>query len=180
MRQLCLIVAILCALVAAAANITQVIAVTVLSADLASQTVYAKTVDGNKLTLRFSSRTPITSLAQAGMNRSLHGGAGYQFIVHYQVVQGEKVATVFHYIGREEWKKSRGTIVSTDPTIVLKTDEGLEEEFVAGQNCAVQTTSGAKLFAPWAKARTSEQMAIVYYTVMKNGKVTHLIDLQGL
>lgn len=177
MRRLCFIVAILYALLTTAANIPQVIAVTVLTADLASQTVFAKTVDGNKLTLRFSSKTPITSLAQAGMNRSLHGGAGYQFIVHYQVLQGEKVATAFHYIGREEWKKSSGIVSSINPTIVLKTDEGLEEKFVAGQHCAVQTSSGSKSFSIWAKTG-KEESVIVYYTVVKNDKVAHLLELQ--
>ena len=183
MRQVCSFLFILSALLTTgiAANLTQVIPVTVLTADLVSQTVFAKTVDGNKLTLRFSSKTPITSLAQAGINRSLHGGAGYQFIVHYQMVQGEKVATAFHYIGREEWKTSTGVLVTADAslrTIVLKSEEGQEEKFVAGQHCAVQTTSGAKLFATWAGQKsTSEDRGIVYYTVIKNGKVAHLIEL---
>ena len=181
MRSLCFLILILSVLLTAgiAANVGQVIAVTVLSADLVSQTVFAKTVDGNKLTLRFSSQTPVTSLAQAGMNRSLHGGAGYQFIVHYQVVQGEKVATAFHYIGREEWQKSTGILVTADPglrTILLKSDEGQEEKFVAGQYCAVQTTSGAKLFGAWANQKTGEDRGIVYYTIIKNGKVAHLIE----
>ncbi len=183
MRQVCLFLIILSALLTAgiAANITQVIAVTVLTADLVSQTVFAKTVDGNKLTLRFSSQTPITSLAQAGINRSLHGGAGYQFIVHYQMVQGEKVATAFHYIGREEWKKATGVLVTADAslrTLVVKSEDGQEEKFVAGQYCAVQTTSGAKSFASWARQKTGiAQRAIVYFTVIKNEKVAHLIEL---
>lgn len=177
MRQFCFIVASLYTFLIAAENIPQVTAVTVLTANLASQTVFAKTVDGNKVTFRFSSKTPITSLAQAGMNRSLHGGTGYQFIVHYQPVQGEKVATAFHYIGREEWKKSSGIILSSDPTILLKTEEGLEEKFVVGQYCAVQTTSGAKSFGAWTKTRSAEEPAIIYYTVIKNDKVAHLIEL---
>ncbi|MCI0416131.1 hypothetical protein L0222_25435 [bacterium] len=183
MRYLSSFVIVLYALLTTAANtnVPQVMAVTVLTADLLSQTVFAKSVDGNKQTFRMSSKTPVSSLAQAGMNRSLHGGAGYQFIVHYQMVQGEKVATAFHYIGREEWKRSNGMVALADTklrTIVLKPEEGSEEKFVAGQYCAVQTASGAKTFSAWTKENAGAEVpATLYYTVIKNGKVAHLIEL---
>lgn len=183
MRSCYFLIIISCALFTAAESldVPQATAVTVLTADLLSQAVFAKSPDGEKQTFRISSKTPVTSLAQAGMNRSLHGGTGYQFIVHYQIIQGEKVATAFHFIGREEWRQSSGMVVSADAKsrmILLKTKEGIEETFVAGQHCAIQTTAGVKTFSGWTKENTGREApaVLLYYTVLKNTKVAHLIE----
>ena len=67
-----------------AADLEHAIAVTIEKADLGSRTVYVKTTDGTPQIFRFTPQTPITSLAEAAISRSLHGGAGYQFIIRYQ------------------------------------------------------------------------------------------------
>ena len=162
-----------------AAEINNAMAVTVLKANLLEQSVLTKSVDGKQQIFRLTSQTPVTSLAQAGMNRSLSGGVGYQFIVYYVSRQGEKIATAFHYIGREAWNEIKGTLMKVDTknrTLVLRSDDGKEDLFVAGEHCAIQNASGARPFIRWVSEKDLGAAGILRYTIIQNSKVAHLVE----
>jgi len=163
-----------------AAETEHAMAVTVLKADLSARKVVTRTADGTEQIFRFTAKTPVTSLAEAAMSRSLSGGEGYQFIIHYTVERGEKVAVAFDYVGREAWKKISGTVIKTDAaarTVTVRTQEGKEETFFAGEHCATETSQGAKSFRDWARTEADgENEVTVRFTEVKGRKVAHLFE----
>lgn len=159
-----------------------VIAVTILKADLAGRSFVAKTLDGTEHTFHFSPQAPISSLAEAAISKSLYGGEGYQFLIHYTIERREQIVTGFDYVGREAWKTMNGTIVNKNPlngTITLRTADGKEIPFGAGKHCTIEMPQGAMSFAQWASSKTEENPEVVVrYTDLTTGHAAQLIEFQ--
>ena len=158
-----------------------VIAVTILKADLAGKTFLARTLDGTEHTYHFSPQAPISSLAEAAMSKSLSGGAGYQFLIHYSIERREQIVIGFDYVGREAWKTATGIIVKKDPLsriFSMKTENGAEMTFGAGKHCTIETAAGARSFDEWINgAGLPDAEITIRYTEVPAGRLAHLLEI---
>jgi len=158
-----------------------VIAVTILKADLAGRTFVAKTLDGTEKTYHFSPQAPISSIAEAAISKSLYGGEGYQFLIHYTIERKEPLVINFDYVGREAWKTATGAILKVDPdsrTIVIKTADGNELSLQTGKHCMVEQSAGARTCAEWMNIKSTDvSEVVVRYTEVPTGRLAHLLEL---
>lgn len=154
--------------------------VTILKADLSGRTFVARTLDGLERTFHFSPQAPISSLAEAAISKSLYGGEGYQFLIHFTIERHEQIVTGFDYVGREAWKAATGKILKRDPAnraFVLQSADGSETSFAAGKHFMVETVKGARSFNEWMNAKSSDEaQVVVHYTELPAGRVAHLLD----
>jgi hypothetical protein len=154
--------------------------VTILKANIAGRTVLVRTMDGKEESIPFESGVSVTSIAEAAMNQRLSGGAGYQFLIVYNNRYGKKTITAFHYAGKDAWNAIRGnieTINSANRRLVLKTAEGTDLTFQAGENCAMNTNTGVKMFSTWAPLEAwAGSEVVAYYMEGKTGRILQLIE----
>lgn len=153
--------------------------VTILKANIAERTVLVKNLDGKLETIQFASGVSATSIAEAGMNQRLAGGAGYQFVIVFSMKNGQKIITAFHYSGKNPWMTVRGSVEkinALNKTILFKTEEGTEVSFQVGPNCVMNTSTGVKSFKSWTPLETwNEKEMIAYYMQGTSGGILHLL-----
>lgn len=181
MRAITVCLLLLFCLSAIAIGPEHVLAVTILKADLAGRTFVAKTLDGTEKTYHFSPQAPISSLAEAAISKSLYGGEGYQFLIHYTIERKEQLIMGFDYVGREAWKSATGAILKVDPatgTIVVKNADGTEISLNAGKYCMVERTAGARSCREWMNGKDTDLKAVVVrYTEVPTGRLAHLLEV---
>jgi hypothetical protein len=184
MRKYCWLLAIwilLLSFIIQAANEVHVMAVTVLTAKLAEKTVFIRDLNGKQETILFTKDTPITSIAEAAISGNLHGGVGYQFLIHYSFNKGTKIANRFDFVGREEWKTLRGNLQKVELSqrnMVVTDANGIAVTYLAGKYCSVETSTGARSFAEWVSSNPEAGAEIIVrFIEVKDKKIAHLIEM---
>jgi hypothetical protein len=156
------------------------VAVTILKANIPGRTVLVRNLDGTQETIPFVAGVSVTSIAEAAMNQRLSGGMGYQFLIVCSFKSAQKMITTFHYTGKDAWKTIRGSlqkINTANRTVLLKPVDGSDLTFHVGQNCAMNTKTGVKMFKTWPPLETWESTEVVaYYMDVNQGKIVHLLE----
>ena len=161
-------------------TVEKAVAVTILKANIPGRTVLVRNLNGTQETIPFVSGVSVTSIAEAAMNQRLSGGMGYQFLIVWSFKSAQKMITAFHYTGKDAWKTMRGSlqkINTANRTVLLKSVDGSDLTFHVGQNCAMNTKTGVKMFKTWPPLETWEATEVVaYYMDVNQGKIVHLLE----
>jgi hypothetical protein len=161
-------------------TLEKAVAVTILKANIPGRTVLVRNLNGTQETIPFVAGVSVTSIAEAAMNQRLSGGMGYQFLIVCSFKSAHKMITAFHYTGKDEWKTMRGNLQKVNTanrTVLLKPLDGSDLTLHVGQNCAMNTKTGVKMFKTWLPLETWESTEVVAYCMDVNqGKIVHLLE----
>jgi uncharacterized cupredoxin-like copper-binding protein len=163
----------------AATKVRHAIIGSVEAVDKGAKTVAVKTADGTIETIKFTEKTTVRGLKDAGKAVDFVGREGSSVVVHYTIKGADKTASAFEYIGRETPKVAEGTIKvigKAGRTVAVKTADGAEEVFDLSERAAVDTGKGVADAAEFtAKETTNGAKVIVHYTEAGGSRIAHFI-----
>ncbi len=168
---------------AAAASVGHAVVGSIEKIDDAAKTIAVRTVDGTTEVFRFTESTTVTGATTATHVADLAGKGSYHFVVHYTGTGQRKTASSLEFVGDGPWKVAKGAVVRVDGagrTVVMKTADGAEQTFHAGEHAAVQTSGGVAKFGIDAGQSVAEGAELTaHYTEEGGKKVAHFFQAAG-
>jgi hypothetical protein len=165
-----------CAAVAQGAqNSTNVITGTLDKVDSGAKTIGVKTADGTVETMKFSEKTTVHGLKDAGKGADLAGKEGGHVIVHTAGEGGDKTAHSVEWVGDKTVHTTEGTVEDVGKgsrTVAVKTADGTKESFVVADHAVVN--SGKDVARYSAQGAKKGEHVTVYYTEEAGKKIAHV------
>jgi hypothetical protein len=171
---LLLVVTCLVAVSQAAQTPTNVITGTLDKVDSSGKTIAVKTADGTVETVKFTDRTTVHGLKDAGKGADLAGKEGGHVIVHTTGEGADKTAHSVEWFGDKTIHTAEGTVEDVGEgsrTVAVKTADGTKEAFVVSEHATVDTGSDVARYSDRG-AKKGEHFT-VYYTEDAGKKIAH-------
>jgi len=154
---------------------TNVITGTLDKVDSDSKTIAVKTADGTVETVKFTDRTTVHGLKDAGKGADLAGKEGGHVIVHTVGEGGEKTAHSVDWVGDKAVHATEGTVedVGKDSkTVAVKSADGTKETFEVADHAVVDTGKGVARYS--TRGAKKGEHVTVYYTEEAGKKIAHV------
>lgn len=159
----------------AAQSSTNVITGTLDKVDSDAKTIAVKTADGTVETMKFTEKTTVQGLKDAGKAPDLAGKEGGHVIVHTVGEAGDKTAHSVEWVGDKTVHTTEGTVedVGKDSkTVAVKTADGTKESFVVADHAVVNTGKDVTRYS--AQGAKKGEHVTVYYTEEAGKKIAHV------
>jgi hypothetical protein len=154
---------------------TNVISGTLDKVDSGGKTMAVKTADGTVQTVKFTDKTAVNGLKDAGKGADLAGKEGGHVIV-YTVGEGaDKTAHSVDWVGDKTVHTTEGTVEAVgkgSKTVGLKTADGTKETFVVADHAVVDTGKDVTRYS--AQGAKKGEHVTVYYTQEAGKKIAHV------
>jgi hypothetical protein len=154
---------------------TNVVTGTVEKVDSGAKTIAVKTADGTVETVKFTDKTTVHGLKDAGKGADLAGKEGGHVIVHTVGEGSEKTAHSVEWFGDKTVHATEGTVDDVgkgSKTVAVKTADGTKETFEVADHAVVDTGKGAARYSERG-AKKGEHVT-VYYTEEAGKKIAHV------
>ena len=167
----------LCAIAASlrAKGSTNVITGTIEKVDSGAKTVAVKTADGTVETVKFTDKTAVHGLKDAGKGADLAGKEGGHVIVHTVGEGADKTAHSVEWVGDKTVHATEGTVEEVgkgSKTVAVKTADGSKETFEVADHAVVNSGKGVARYS--AKGAKKGEHVTVYYTEEAGKKIAHV------
>ena len=154
---------------------TNVITGTIEKVDSAAKTVAVKTADGTVETVKFTDRTTVHGLKDAGKGADLAGKEGGHVIVHTVGEGADKTAHSVEWFGDKTVHATEGTVEDIgegSKTVAVKTADGTKETFEVADHAVVNSAKGVARYSE--KGAKKGEHVTVYYTEEAGKKIAHV------
>jgi len=154
---------------------TNVITGTLGKVDSGAKTIAVKTADGTVETVKFTDRTTVHGLKDAGKGADLAGKVGGHVIVHTTGECAEKTAHSVEWVGDKTVHATEGTVeeVGKDSKMVaVKSADGTKETFEVADHAVVDTGKGVARYS--TRGAKKGERVTVYYTEEAGKKIAHV------
>jgi len=154
---------------------TNVITGTLDKVDSGAKTVAVKTADGTVETVKFTEKTTVQGLKDAGKGTDLAGKEGGHVIVHTVGEGADKTAHSVDWVGDKTVHATEGTVEAVgkgSKTVGVKTADGTKETFVVADHAVVDTGKDVTRYSIQG-AKKGEHVT-VYYTEEAGKKIAHV------
>lgn len=154
---------------------TNVITGTIEKVDSGAKTIAVKTADGTVETVKFTDRTTVHGLKDAGKGADLAGKEGGHVIVHTVGEGSEKTAHSVEWFGDKTVHATEGTVEDVgegSKTVAVKTADGSKETFEVADHAVVD--SGKDVGRYSEKGAKKGEHVTVYYTEEAGKKIAHV------
>jgi hypothetical protein len=138
--------------------------------------IVVKTAEGTEETIKFTGKTAVHGVKDAGKATAWTGKEGSHVVVHYVGEGAEKTAIGVEHVGKDAPKVVEGAVVGTGKlakTIVVKTPAGAKETLHLTERATVDTGKGVVKCTEYT-AKEGEHVT-VHYTEVGGRKVAHLV-----
>lgn len=159
----------------AAQDSTNVVTGTIEKVDSGAKTIAVKTADGTVETVKFTEKTTVHGLKDAGKGADLAGKEGGHVIVHATGEGAEKTAQSVEWFGDKTVHATEGTVEDVGKgtkTVAVKTADGTKETFEVAGRATVDTGKGVGKYSAIG-AKKGEHVT-VYYTEQAGKKIAHV------
>lgn len=159
----------------AAQSSTNVVTGTIEKVDTGAKTVAVKTADGSVETVKFTEKTTVHGLKDAGKGSDLAGKEGGHVIVHTVGEGADKTAHSVEWVGDKTVHTTEGTVEDVgkgSKMIAVKTADGTKETFVVADHATVSTGKDVARYSV-SGAKKGEHVT-VYYTEDAGKKIAHV------
>jgi hypothetical protein len=163
------------ALLVSAQGSTNVVTGTIEKVDNGTKTVAVKTADGTVETVKYTDRTTVTGLKDAGKAADLSGKEGSHIIVHTTGEGADKTAHSIEWVGDKTVHTADGTVEDVDKgskTVAVKMADGTKETFHVADRATVD--SGKDVARYSVRGAEKGEHVTVYYTEEAGKKVAHV------
>jgi hypothetical protein len=154
---------------------TNVITGTLDKVDSGAKTMAVKTADGTVETVKFTEKTTVQGLKDAGKGTDLAGKEGGHVIVHTVGEGADKTAHSVDWVGDKTVHATEGTVEAVgkgSKTVGVKTADGTKETFVVADHAVVDTGKDVTRYSIQG-AKKGEHVT-VYYTEEAGKKIAHV------
>jgi len=154
---------------------TNVVTGTIEKVDSGAKTIAVKTADGTVETVKFTDRTTVHGLKDAGKGADLAGKEGGHVIVHTVGEGADKTAHSVEWVGDKTVHATEGTVEDVgkgSKTVAVKTADGTKETFVVADHATVNTGKDVARYS--ARGAKKGEHVTVYYTEEAGKKVAHV------
>jgi len=154
---------------------TNVITGTLDKVDSGAKTMAVKTADGTVETVKFTDKTTVRGLKDAGKGADLAGKEGGHVIVHTVGEGADKTAHSVDWVGDKTVHATEGTVEAVgkgSKTVGVKTADGAKETFVVADHAVVDTGKDVTRYSTEG-AKKGEHVT-VYYTEQAGKKIAHV------
>jgi hypothetical protein len=154
---------------------TNVITGTLGKVNSGTKTMAVKTADGTVETVKFTDKTTVRGLKDAGKGADLAGKEGGHVIVHTVGEGADKTAHSVDWIGDKTVHATEGTVEAVgkgSKTVGVKTADGTKETFVVADHAVVDTGKDVARYSTQG-AKKGEHVT-VYYTEEAGKKIAHV------
>ncbi len=134
-----------------------------------------KTADGTVETVKFTEKTTVQGLKDAGKGTDLAGKEGGHVIVHTVGEGADKTAHSVDWVGDKTVHATEGTVEVVgkgSKTVGVKTADGTKETFVVADHAVVDTGKDVTRYSIQG-AKKGEHVT-VYYTEEAGKKIAHV------
>jgi hypothetical protein len=168
--------AVCCVALSLAANAApDVVTGTIDKVDSGAKTIAVKTADGTVQTVKFTDRTTVHGLKDAGKGADLAGKEGGHVIIHTTGEGADKTAHSVRWLGDKSVHATEGTVDEVgegSKTVAVKTADGTKETFVVADHATVDTGKDVARYS--AKGAKKGEHVTVYYTEDAGKKIAHV------
>lgn len=154
---------------------TNVITGTIEKVDSGAKTVAVKTADGTVETVKFTDKTTVHGLKDAGKGADLAGKEGGHVIVHTVGEGADKTAHSVEWFGDKSVHATEGTVEDIgegSKTVAVKTADGSKETFEVADHAVVNSGKGVARYSE--KGAKKGEHVTVYYTEEAGKKIAHV------
>jgi hypothetical protein len=154
---------------------TNVITGTLDKVDSGAKTMAVKTANGTVETVKFTDKTTVHGLKDAGKGADLAGKEGGHVIVHAVGEGADKTARSVDWVGDKTVHATEGTVEAVgkgSKTVGVKTADGTKETFVVADHAVVDTGKDVTRYSTQG-AKKGEHVT-VYYTEEAGKKIAHV------
>jgi hypothetical protein len=154
---------------------TNVITGTIEKVDSGAKTIAVKTADGTVETVKFTEKTTVHGLKDAGKGADLAGKEGGHVIVHTGGEGADKTAHSVEWVGDKTVHTADGTVEDVgkgSKTVAVKTADGTKETFVVADHATVNTGKDVARYS--ARGAKKGEHVTVYYTEEAGKKVARV------
>ncbi len=154
---------------------TNVITGTIEKVDSGAKTIAVKTADGTVETVKFTEKTTVHGLKDAGKGADLAGKEGGHVIVHTVGEGADKTAHSVEWVGDKTVHTTEGTVEDVgkgSKTVAVKTADGTKETFVVADHATVDTGKDVARYS--ARGAKKGEHVTVYYTEEAGKKIAHV------
>jgi hypothetical protein len=158
-----------------AQNSTNVISGSLEKVDSGAKTIAVKTADGTVETVKFTEKTTVHGLKDAGKGADLAGKEGGHVIVETVGEGSEKTAHSVEWFGEKTVHATDGTVEDVgkgSKTIAVKMADGTKETFVVADHATVNTGKDVARYS--AEGAKKGEHVTVYYTEEAGKKVARV------
>ena len=170
------LVALCCVALSLTANAApDVVTGTIDKVDSGAKTIAVKTADGTVQTVKFTDRTTVHGLKDAGKGADLAGKEGGHVIIHTTGEGADKTAHSVRWLGDKSVHATEGTVEDIgegSKTVAVKTADGTKETFVVADHATVDTGKDVARYS--AKGAKKGEHVTVYYTEDAGKKIAHV------
>jgi hypothetical protein len=175
--QVVLAMVVLCFVAASQGTETSsnVITGTIEKVDSGAKTIAVKTADGTVETVKFTEKTTVHGLKDAGKGADLAGKEGGHVIVHTAGEGADKTAHSVEWVGDKTVHTAEGTVEDVgkgSKTVAVKTADGTKETFVVADHATVDTGKDVARYS--ARGAKKGEHVTVYYTEEAGKKIAHV------
>jgi hypothetical protein len=159
----------------AAQSSTNVVTGTLDKVDSAGKTIAVKTADGTVEIVKFTDKTTVDGLKDAGKGADLAGKEGGHVIVHTVGEGADKTAHSVEWFGDKTIHTTGGTVEDVgkvSKTVAVKTADGTKETFVVADHATVDTGKDVARYS--ARGAKKGEHVTVYYTEEAGKKIAHV------
>jgi hypothetical protein len=154
---------------------SNVITGTIEKVDSGAKTIAVKTADGTVETVKFSEKTTVHGLKDAGKGADLAGKEGGHVIVHTTGEGADKTAHSVEWVGDKTVHTAEGTVEDVgkgSKIVAVKTADGTKETFVVADHATVDTGKDVARYS--ARGAKKGEHVTVYYTEEAGKKIAHV------
>lgn len=154
---------------------TNVITGTLEKVDSGAKTVAVKTTDGTVETVKFTEKTTVHGLKDAGKGADLAGKEGGHIIVHTVGEGADKTAHSVEWVGDKTVHATEGTVEDIgkgSKTVAVKSADGSKETFEVADHAVVDSGKGVARYS--ARGAKKGEHVTVYYTEEAGKKIAHV------
>ena len=154
---------------------TNVITGTIEKVDSGAKTIAVKTADGTVETVKFTEKTTVHGLKDAGKGADLAGKEGGHVIVHTVGEGADKTAHSVEWVGDKTVHTAEGTVEDVgkgSKTVAVKTADGTKETFEVADHATVNTGKDVGRYS--ARGAKKGEHVTVYYTEEAGKKIAHV------
>jgi hypothetical protein len=154
---------------------SNVITGTIEKVDSGAKTIAVKTADGTVETVKFTEKTTVHGLKDAGKGADLAGKEGGHVIVHTAGEGADKTAHSVEWVGDKTVHTAEGTVEDVgkgSKTVAVKTADGTKETFVVADHATVDTGKDVARYS--ARGAKKGEHVTVYYTEEAGKKIAHV------
>ena len=145
---------------------TNVITGTLDKVDSGAKTMAVKTADGTVETVKFTDKTTVHGLKDAGKGADLAGKEGGHLIVHAVGEGADKTAHSVDWVGDKTVHATEGTVEAVgkgSKTVGVKTADGTKESFVVADHAVVDTGKDVTRYSTQG-AKKGEHVTVVRWS----------------